>query len=286
MINEFNNICYDWDIHRIAFGPCTITTNRQHGQQSVASSLISFSWIIISKDGKVAWKNIPIRLHNNLFNRMASDSTPCEVSLGANQSYFIKFVDGTLFFVLCAFVPLCVKFSTHFSMHTYAHQKHYINLLVVKTIYTIGTSDWQLPAKTAQVCQDLENNGKTIMSISLHTELSNDFIIRHRWYISDSGYYYCYFMVGNAPNRYIFVLSVRVNRLLQIVTGHDITQNCTPSKCFNINYSWCTRLRIYIVSRRLQYFGSSNHNISNEFTEHGFTIFMSYWSTGYFEYTV
>ena len=136
---EFNTICYDWDIHRIAFGPCTIrhrTKNRNDTKSSKIEPSISLSWIIISKDGKVAWKNIPIRLHNCLSNRIASDSTPCEVSLGAHGSYYIRFIDGT--------------------------------------------SDWSLPAKTAQACQNLIHHGKTIMSISLHPDLSNDFIIRHR----------------------------------------------------------------------------------------------------------
>ena len=125
---EFNTICYDWDVHRVAFGPCTI-------QQRSTVPSISLSWIIISKDGKVAWKNIPLRLHNYLSNRIASDSTPCEVSLGANGSYYIRFIDGT--------------------------------------------SDWSLPAKTAQECQNLILRGATIRSISLHPDLSNDFIIRH-----------------------------------------------------------------------------------------------------------
>ena len=137
--DEFNTICYDWDIHRVAFGPCTIqqrSTNRKSSKAPQAVPFISLSWIIISKDGKVAWKNIPLRLHNCLSNRIASDSTPCEVSLGANGSYFIRFIDGT--------------------------------------------SDWSLPAKTARVCQNLIHNGKTILSMSLHPDLSNDFIIRHR----------------------------------------------------------------------------------------------------------
>jgi hypothetical protein len=43
-----------------------------------------------------------------------------------------------------------------------------------------GTTDWQLPAKAAKVCRALEKEGKSIMSVSLHPELSNDFIIRHR----------------------------------------------------------------------------------------------------------
>ena len=138
---EFNTICYDWDVHRIAFGPCVIrsrTTNRNDDAAKSSRILptVSLSWIIISKDGKVAWKNLPLRLHNCLSNRIASDSTPCEVSLGANGSYFIRFMDGT--------------------------------------------SDWSLPAKTAQACQNLIQHGKTIMSVSLHPDLSHDFVIRHR----------------------------------------------------------------------------------------------------------
>jgi hypothetical protein len=133
---EFNTICYDWDVHRVAFGPCHIirTATTQPSSETVVPS-ISLSWIIISKDGKVAWKNIPLRLHHCLSNRIASDSTPCEVSLGAHGSYFIRFIDGTC--------------------------------------------DWVLPAKTAQECQNLIRQGKTIRSISLHPDLSNNFIIRY-----------------------------------------------------------------------------------------------------------
>jgi hypothetical protein len=129
--DEFQNICYELDIHRIAFGPYTTTivqdqepfNKRIDGTLStpstatttsftnstnskLSSSLhnnnnnnnekihVSSSWMIISKDGKVAYKNIPTRLHNNLSNRIATDSAPMEVSLGMHGSYFIKFVDG------------------------------------------------------------------------------------------------------------------------------------------------------------------------------------------------
>lgn len=86
---EFMAICRDWDIHRVVFGP-PICLDGGRDQQFLASS-----WIVLSRDGKVAWKNIPLRLHNMLSNRLASESAPVDASLGCAGAYFIRFLDGT-----------------------------------------------------------------------------------------------------------------------------------------------------------------------------------------------
>jgi len=128
---EFDAICgdRDWDIHRVVFGGgCAVTD--AHGHKHATTS-----WIILGRDGRACWKNLPARLHNKLESRMASEAAPAEVALGSGGSYFIRFLDGS--------------------------------------------TDYCLPARTAQVCRDLEKDGKAITSVSLSPELSRDFIIRH-----------------------------------------------------------------------------------------------------------
>jgi hypothetical protein len=152
---EFMTICRDWDVHRVVLGPPTCLDGGRD-QHYLASS-----WIVLSRDGKVAWKNIPVRLHNKLSNRLASESALVEASLGCAGAYFIRFLDGTEY--NCCLVTF-VYFGTHFHL----------------PFFSLGTTDWQLPARTAQVCRALELKGQAILSISLHPDLPNDFIIRHR----------------------------------------------------------------------------------------------------------
>lgn len=90
---EFDTICREWDVYRIVFGPCTMFDDGRgevHGRQYLASS-----WIVLARDGRAAWKNIPARLHSKLSSRLASESAPMEVALGQGDSYFVKFLDGT-----------------------------------------------------------------------------------------------------------------------------------------------------------------------------------------------
>jgi hypothetical protein len=123
---EFHSICGEWDVYRVAFGSTTVV-----GARHTISS-----WIIIGYDGRVAWKNLPARLHNKLESRMADEAAPVEVALGSGNSYFIRFLDGSF--------------------------------------------DYCLPASAAEECRKLEEKGATITSVSLHPELSQDFVIRHR----------------------------------------------------------------------------------------------------------
>jgi hypothetical protein len=123
---DFHSICSEWDVYRVAFGSTTVVDARH---------TIS-SWIILGRDGRVAWKNLPARLHNKLKSRLPDQAAPVEVALGSGNSYFIRFLDGSF--------------------------------------------DFCLPASAAEVCRKLEVKGATIMSVSLHPELSHDFVIRHR----------------------------------------------------------------------------------------------------------
>lgn len=137
---ELDAICNEWDVHIIAFGPCLSLEvgngNAISPNPSSGHSFKATSWIVIARDGRAAWKNLPARLHNKLASRLANETFPVDVSLGSGGSYFIRFLDGT--------------------------------------------TDWQLPSRTAAICQRLENDGSRITSIILHPELSHDFIIRHR----------------------------------------------------------------------------------------------------------
>jgi hypothetical protein len=90
---EFDRICRAWDVYRVAFGPCTVFNDGVgglHGRQFLA-----LSWIVLARDGKAAWKNVPARLHSKLSRRIASDSAPTEVALGHGDVYFVRFLDGT-----------------------------------------------------------------------------------------------------------------------------------------------------------------------------------------------
>ena len=85
---DFHKYMNSLDVCRVAFG--TFTNYIYVGD----ASTIHTSWMIIGKDGRCAWKNIPSGLHNLLLSRTSSDAAPCEVSLGKGDSYFIKFLDG------------------------------------------------------------------------------------------------------------------------------------------------------------------------------------------------
>ena len=147
--NEFDSICRRWDVHRVAFGASTVF-------DMGVSSKVAVSWVVIGRDGKVAWKNIPGRLQSTLEN---TKSPPSEISLGTNGSFFCKFIDGkniaSMAFLWCV-LPLVLPWNT------------------------TGTMEWQLPSKTAEVCERLEREGSKIMSVMLSPEVTQDFIIRHR----------------------------------------------------------------------------------------------------------
>lgn len=95
---DFHAICSDhnWDVARVAFGPCMFIED-ERGQKHLATS-----WIILGRDGRAAWKNIPARLHHKLESRLASESAPVEVALGASGAYFIRFLDGSIDYCLPA----------------------------------------------------------------------------------------------------------------------------------------------------------------------------------------
>jgi hypothetical protein len=135
---EFDAICSEWDVCRVAFGPCSAIVasedgrdhdHHQHGHRHATS------WIVLAQDGRVAWKNVPSRLHGKLERRLASEVAPGEVSLGPGGSYFVRFLDGTV--------------------------------------------DYCLTAAAARACRSIEATGSSIASVTLHAELSHDFIIRH-----------------------------------------------------------------------------------------------------------
>jgi hypothetical protein len=85
---EFSTICTNWNVARVAFGPCTLIQNN-HVRH------LTTSWVILSRDGRAAWKNIPSRLAHLLMNRLASDAAPVEVALGNYGAYYCRFLDGT-----------------------------------------------------------------------------------------------------------------------------------------------------------------------------------------------
>ena len=142
---DFHNIMHSWNVYRVAFGPIESVkhdnqelqiptaqpSEKKHSDKTISTN----SWIILSYDGRAAWKNLPSRLSNKLEERLANRAAPVEVSLGPGDSYFVRFLDGSI--------------------------------------------DYCLPAKVARVCERIEQRGGTITNISLHPDISHDFVIRH-----------------------------------------------------------------------------------------------------------
>ena len=145
---DFQNILNAWDVYRVEFGPMNSIENSKPAGQKASSqaqekkrnsktirereATLVNSWIILSNDGKAAWKNLPSRLAKKL---EAHSAAPVEVSLGIGDSYFVRFLDGSI--------------------------------------------DYSLPSKIARVCERIEERGGRITNISLHPDISNDFVVRH-----------------------------------------------------------------------------------------------------------
>mmetsp|Transcript_8324 Transcript_8324/g.12820 ORF Transcript_8324/g.12820 Transcript_8324/m.12820 type:complete len:529 (+) Transcript_8324:58-1644(+) len=112
---DFLRLVQEWPVHRVAFGHATTVTNISSQLPNVVATNKSpvnnkmkkrrlYSWIITSRDGRVAFKNLPPRLAHLLDSRVADKSAPSEISLGPEGSYFIKFLDGSIDFCLPDFM--------------------------------------------------------------------------------------------------------------------------------------------------------------------------------------
>lgn len=97
---NFQLILNAWDIYRVAFGPMKSIeygpSEHQKSKSNNNKATSTNSWIILSHDGKAAWKNLPSRLSNKLERGMANSVAPVEVSLGPGDSYFVRFLDGSI----------------------------------------------------------------------------------------------------------------------------------------------------------------------------------------------
>jgi len=92
--SEFTKVMNQWDVYRVAFGPLT-TFNMGENQHRVETS-----WIVVGKDGRIAFRNIPSRLQSILLQRPPHMPSIAEVSLGAAGSYFVRFLDGSIDYTL------------------------------------------------------------------------------------------------------------------------------------------------------------------------------------------
>mmetsp|Transcript_19478 Transcript_19478/g.53595 ORF Transcript_19478/g.53595 Transcript_19478/m.53595 type:complete len:189 (-) Transcript_19478:268-834(-) len=107
----FQTICNEWDVHRVVFGPAwamddfdsaTTTTSSSSSADKTTAHAQIVPWIIVSRDGRAAWRNIPARLEALLNRRMANQAGIAEVSLGSGDAYFCRFLDGTIDYCLPA----------------------------------------------------------------------------------------------------------------------------------------------------------------------------------------
>jgi hypothetical protein len=127
-----DKIFMDMDVHRVAFGSSSGVVAEAASVDAPCSTTVgkSLSFVVIGKDGSVKWKNVPRGLQNIL---MLQDSTnaatakevgmevstslrvnsdeddlaaaaPCEISLGMDGTYFIRYLDGTVDYMLPNFV--------------------------------------------------------------------------------------------------------------------------------------------------------------------------------------
>lgn len=97
---EFYEILQKWEVYRVVFG--SSVTHTAIDSNSCKREMISNTWIILGRDGRAAWKNLPSRLHQTLEGRLANSAAPAEVALGAGDSYYVRFLDGTVDYCLPA----------------------------------------------------------------------------------------------------------------------------------------------------------------------------------------
>jgi hypothetical protein len=88
---QLDAILRQWDIAVMEFGETRLVGKRRFS-----------SWIVVDTRGRVAWKNLPARLHGILESRLPNTSGIAAVSLGARSAWFIKFVDGETHWMLPA----------------------------------------------------------------------------------------------------------------------------------------------------------------------------------------
>ena len=86
---DFHRLCQEWDVYRVAFGEVQAQVDTAGNKHFAAS------WIILGRDGRAAWKNLPARLHKKLESRMGNEPSLAEVALGSGDSYFVRFLDGS-----------------------------------------------------------------------------------------------------------------------------------------------------------------------------------------------
>jgi hypothetical protein len=89
--DDFSDIVSEWPVYRVAFGPALLT-----------KKVKIYSWVVVSRDGRVAFKNLPTRLQHLLESRLANEAAPAELSLGTEGSYFCRFLDGSVDYCLPA----------------------------------------------------------------------------------------------------------------------------------------------------------------------------------------
>lgn len=105
---DFMELLQEWSVHRVVFGPAETL------EDSRGNLIWTHSWIIIAKDGKLAWKNLPTKLHNVLKNRQKGMAGLAEASLGPGNSYFCKFLDDTIEYCLPAHIAAaCAKIESN-----------------------------------------------------------------------------------------------------------------------------------------------------------------------------
>ena len=87
---------------------------KQQHAKPAQNCVVCFSWLIVCRDGRAAWKNLPARLHGQLSRRLASESAPVEFSLGPGDSYFVRWLDGTSDWQLsAAAAAACERLEKH-----------------------------------------------------------------------------------------------------------------------------------------------------------------------------
>jgi hypothetical protein len=102
---ELYYVLQTWDVYRVAFGSLEFMVeeeaSRDH-RDTKKTAIATASWIVLGKDGRAAWKNLPTGLSQKLECRLTTRCAPVEVSLGSGGSYFVRFLDGSVDYCLPA----------------------------------------------------------------------------------------------------------------------------------------------------------------------------------------
>eukprot|EP00543_Licmophora_paradoxa_P016216 CAMPEP_0202467788 /NCGR_PEP_ID=MMETSP1360-20130828/73347_1 /ASSEMBLY_ACC=CAM_ASM_000848 /TAXON_ID=515479 /ORGANISM="Licmophora paradoxa, Strain CCMP2313" /LENGTH=178 /DNA_ID=CAMNT_0049092471 /DNA_START=38 /DNA_END=574 /DNA_ORIENTATION=+ len=99
---DFIHLIKDSSVYRVAFGEIKILNQTK-----------IYTWMIVGRDGRVAFKNLPKPLQQVMEGRLANQAAPSEISFGSDGAYFVRFLDGASFYNLPSHLSEMCDYITH-----------------------------------------------------------------------------------------------------------------------------------------------------------------------------